>query len=98
MKINDECKDSNLDICQFIIPPKFKEHDVEIGKLEPGECAVCLSPYKVGDVVLWSQNDDCRHVFHCDCMLTWIVKKQSVECPCCRRKFLNDVDTLNAIK
>merc|ERR1719296_278248 len=89
LKTNNECKDNDLDLCRFIIPPRFKKHqDIESGndKLEPGECAICLSPYKVDDIVLWSQNDDCRHVFHCDCILTWLLKKESAECPCCRRE------------
>jgi len=90
------------------------EKDIEIGenkveddrlkiegkdlKLEPGECAICLSTYKVGDVLLWSQNNECNHCFHRDCILTWLMKKQSVECPCCRREFLDHTSQLNTLK
>jgi hypothetical protein len=30
----------------------------------PNCCAVCLSSYEVGDRVVWSSNEECKHVFH----------------------------------
>lgn len=62
----------------------------------PNCCAVCLSNYDVGDVVVWSPNQTCQHAFHHECILEWLVKmykQRGIEmiqhnaCPCCRQEF-----------
>eukprot|EP00535_Pseudo-nitzschia_heimii_P001445 CAMPEP_0197185510 /NCGR_PEP_ID=MMETSP1423-20130617/12091_1 /TAXON_ID=476441 /ORGANISM="Pseudo-nitzschia heimii, Strain UNC1101" /LENGTH=279 /DNA_ID=CAMNT_0042636591 /DNA_START=13 /DNA_END=852 /DNA_ORIENTATION=+ len=58
------------------------------GRLAPNCCAVCLSDYRVGDVVTWSSNPKCIHVFHRDCVVDWLIKIQpETPCPCCRQEF-----------
>ena len=58
------------------------------GRLVPNCCAVCLSRYKVGDVVAWSSNPSCIHAFHRECVVDWLVKMQpETPCPCCRQEF-----------
>ncbi len=52
-----------------------------------GTCAVCLSHYQVGDSVIWSSNLKCTHVFHDDCILSWLLRRRK-QCPCCRQCFL----------
>ena len=56
-----------------------------------GTCIICLSPYSAGDVVAWSANKKCPHVFHRKCVLKWLVNKASLDCPCCRENFVYDV-------
>lgn len=53
----------------------------------PNCCAICLCSYDVGDTVIWSCDNDCVHAFHDECIIPWLVKNQSGECPCCRRQF-----------
>jgi len=53
----------------------------------PNCCAVCLCSYDVGDTVVWSSNKNCQHAFHEECIVPWLTKNQSGECPCCRCPF-----------
>jgi hypothetical protein len=59
----------------------------------PNCCAICLSPYDVGELVVWSSNVACKHAFHEECMVDWLCKIQaSTPCPCCRQEF-TDLET-----
>jgi len=49
-------------------------------------CSICLSDYEVGDIVCWSSNKDCRHAFHKECIMDWVIRNQN--CPCCRLPYV----------
>jgi hypothetical protein len=51
-------------------------------------CVICLNPYDIGQEICWSQNPNCRHVFHRDCIEAWLLKHD--ECPCCRTNYFGD--------
>lgn len=36
-------------------------------------CCICLEPYKVTDIICWSSNPACCHVFHQNCIINWFV-------------------------
>lgn len=57
----------------------------------PASCAICLDPYRVGDIVVWSSNEKCRDVFHESCIISWLTKKRNARCPCCRQQFIDQV-------
>lgn len=61
-------------------------------RLVPPTCAICLIPYTVGCYVTWSSNKDCIHVYHRDCILMWLLKKDEPICPCCRQEFVGRED------
>jgi hypothetical protein len=68
-------------------------------------CAICLDPYEVGDAIVWSANEQCRHAFHRDCVLDYflhlhqddreeevILSTLSAPCPCCRQSFCQPIN------
>lgn len=57
----------------------------------PAHCVVCLGVYEPGDTVIWSLNHSCHHVFHDDCILTWLSRGKR-RCPCCRKKFVQPTE------
>jgi hypothetical protein len=66
----------------------------QLHRLISEPCSVCLTPYELGDDIVWSENPDCIHVFHHSCMLSWLMKRpnrsrQLKPCPNCRQAFLN---------
>ena len=58
-----------------------------------GHCAICIAEYSPGDKVVWSPNDECRHVFHEDCILLWLGKDKK-DCPCCRMPFIPEKEEI----
>jgi hypothetical protein len=75
--------------------------DVECGSLsadEETECPVCMDALEVGDLVSWSPNAHCEHVFHHCCIKEWLLKRKC--CPCCRQIFLpvNQLEGLSKSK
>ena len=48
-------------------------------------CAICIEEYSVGQVIAWSRNPNCHHVFHKDCIMECM--KRSLFCPICRENY-----------
>jgi hypothetical protein len=57
------------------------------GEEEIAGCAICLSSFKPQQLVCESNNTSCRHVFHKDCMVDWLIKYHD-SCPMCREIYL----------
>mmetsp|Transcript_25114 Transcript_25114/g.54393 ORF Transcript_25114/g.54393 Transcript_25114/m.54393 type:complete len:376 (+) Transcript_25114:207-1334(+) len=70
---------------------ELKNDDVIPHREVPASCAICLDPYRVGDIVVWSSNENCRDVFHESCIISWLTKKRNARCPCCRQQFIDQV-------
>lgn len=51
-------------------------------------CAICLNEYTADDVVAYSDGDLCRHEFHEECIISWLMKHK--DCPLCRHIYLTD--------
>ena len=67
------------------------EEDEESANLySPTSCPICLEPYREGDDICWSQNENCAHAYHLDCILDWLMN--SDECPLCRADYLKVED------
>lgn len=70
----------------------FDKHSLVItpqNSLSEG-CTICLTAYQAGDVAVRSSSTEaCRHVFHRDCIASWLMTRQSLLCPCCRQAFIH---------
>ena len=49
-------------------------------------CDICLANFQVGSYVAWSKNANCRHAFHVDCVLDWLLQQPT--CPTCRQDYI----------
>jgi hypothetical protein len=52
------------------------------------DCAICMAGINKGDMICESGNPACRHVFHQECMMGWLLVSE--HCPVCRQKYVND--------
>jgi hypothetical protein len=57
-------------------------------EVEMAGCAICLCQFKPQQLVCESNNASCRHVFHKDCMVDWLMKQTENTCPMCREVYL----------
>jgi Ring finger domain len=60
---------------------------VDADRKVQGVCAICLCAYENGEEISWSPEPDCQHVFHTDCIVAWLAKKDQPQCPVCRQDF-----------
>ena len=58
----------------------------DVGDTDQKECPICMEEFQVGDVVSWSSNVKCGHVFHHSCIREWLLRR--IGCPYCRQIFL----------
>ena len=49
-------------------------------------CGICLEIYNAGDDLCFSHNNECDHVFHKNCIMSWLI--QHDDCPNCRATFI----------
>jgi hypothetical protein len=61
--------------------------DSSAGEEEMVDCAICLSSFRPQQLVCESNNASCRHVFHKDCMVDWLMKLHD-NCPMCRENYV----------
>ena len=55
-------------------------------------CTICLETYSIDDIIAYSKNVNCNHVFHKTCIIEWIQNSthtciEDEECPICRSKY-----------
>lgn len=86
---NSDCQTSNYDFPSRI-EKKLKSTTAAQTRVVGGTCAICLENYKVGDVVNWSPNPSCTHVFHEECIMKCFTTSGRSSCPVCRHCFLNN--------
>jgi len=57
-------------------------------KEEKAHCSICLTEFRLGDELSWSRDLKCKHVFHSECLIPWLMKNN--ECPFCRENIVED--------
>jgi Ring finger domain len=50
------------------------------------ECPICFDRLEAGELLSWSANPQCDHVFHHACIKEWLLDRR--DCPFCRTVFL----------
>lgn len=53
-------------------------------------CAICWSSYRDGETACLSSNKMCKHVYHVECVMPWLLGQKRNDCPQCRRNFLSE--------
>jgi hypothetical protein len=77
-----------------VILPRGGDENENASSMIPNLCAICLDSYHVGETVVWSNNTECQHAFHQECLLDYVClraihREDEAPCPCCRRVFLS---------
>ena len=57
-----------------------------LDRFKYNECPICMSPMVAGEIVSWSPNQACNHVYHHECIKEWLL--HHMNCPFCRATFL----------
>ena len=76
-RTSDNIGESFLDVF------KVGEGDEELGD----NCTVCLEEFGVGSCAV--RMPDCVHMFHEDCIVTWL--RQTPSCPVCRSRLFSKI-------
>jgi len=74
--------------------PMLSTRSFSIYNIIGTECAICFQPYTEGDVISLSQNKNCNHFYHIECMVTWLSDNHD-SCPSCRQNYLKEEDEVN---
>lgn len=59
-------------------------------------CSICLVEYEPTDSVFRSKS--CPHMFHGDCLFSWLERRNNTECPCCREPLVSDDDIWDVVQ
>ncbi|KAG7363041.1 ring finger domain containing protein [Nitzschia inconspicua] len=59
-------------------------------------CSICLDGYGASDLVFKSTS--CAHMFHKDCLMEWLERRNNTDCPCCRNPLVSDEDVWKTVK
>ena len=66
--------------------------ELEEEEEELSECVVCLETFEVGDKVAWSKgHTGCKHVWHVECISSWLRESNHEGCPSCRATLLPEL-------
>ena len=63
----------------------------------PDVCPICWSDFDHGEEVCWSPNANCKHAFHVECMMQWLMRPKD-HCPLCRCNYLKGEVTITLNK
>jgi len=56
-------------------------------------CSICFEPFSDNEDLSWSKTNKCQHVFHSECLVTWLMKHE--DCPICRTPLMTRQDFLD---
>merc|ERR1711862_756050 len=47
--------------------------ELKVMREVPRFCPICLSEFEIDEKICWSQNAECTHFYHEDCLVHWLV-------------------------
>jgi len=57
-----------------------------------GECVICFENFKECDVIVQSEIEYCRHVYHKECIVSYFAANlDDPSCPTCRKRFCTHI-------
>lgn len=82
----DDSPNNSLGSPTSILSADFGDDDVL--PIEEKSCVICQADYRHGDEILRNAAvATCNHVFHTECIKSWIEGSRKSDCPCCRSPF-----------
>lgn len=89
-RANSSSSSSSADKCAPGAAAHGREDHFDDGSEEGplNACSICLEDFVEGEKVAHSSHSLCRHCFHHDCIVSWLVARQHAFCPYCRRPFV----------
>lgn len=91
---NDEDDDQQLSLPSSSSSSTSEEDSTASGPSSGGSgvgetcCGICLEDFTVGDRVAHAPHSICPHLFHEDCIVSWLVSRKGASCPFCRQPFI----------
>ena len=87
--IDEDDQERDIESCERNGKLALSKNCKEPVEIVSDTCAICLDSYEPGDIIVWSTNLDCHHIFHEDCIAIFLAMTKSKErpCPCCRQCF-----------
>lgn len=77
--------DATTDTDAAAVEPQLSTFQSELAR----GCSICLEPFVEGDAIMHSvDTNQCRHLFHENCIVSWLVAQSTSVCPCCRQEFV----------
>jgi len=88
----NECQTTSHVQCNNSLRPQHCDGDdqtIHMSDDSETMCSICLDNFKDGDELSWARNLKCRHVFHSECLIPWLMTHD--ECPYCRTVLLEEI-------
>jgi hypothetical protein len=85
----NNCTSRRLQIDDALITKPYSEHaNANTNMIDDDHscCPICLTDFEPSDMVSSSCKHTCRHMFHNNCLSTWLQRDGT--CPCCRLDML----------
>lgn len=88
---DDQCRCRGGEPC-LSSPPTLKQAssydtmETAEESLSAVECPICMCDLSPGEIVSWSPSTACVHVYHHQCIKSWLLRHRN--CPSCRHVFL----------
>ncbi|KAL7467017.1 hypothetical protein ACHAXS_007283 [Conticribra weissflogii] len=78
----------NDDIATTTMINNEKSNEQNNANIPFTSCAICLEPYQPNDRLSHSKYRECTHIFHTDCIVSWLVDQMRDDCPYCRGMYI----------